>query len=69
MTLWKSGNFEQSTNSIIQDLININDNICYLNNDITLNQGWVEGCFEIVDDFIKHKYNMPGLLENNMEIV
>lgn len=69
MTLWKSGNFEQSTNSIIQDLININDNIYYLNNDITLNQGWVEGCFEIVDDFIKDKYNMPGLLENNMEIV
>jgi hypothetical protein len=69
-SFWKSGNFEKSTNSIIKDLTNVNNtkNIYYLNNDISLNQGWVEGCFEIVDDFIKEKYNMPGILDDDFMI-
>lgn len=69
-SFWKSGNFEKSTNSIIKDLTSINNtkNTYYLNNDISLNQGWVEGCFEIVDDFIKEKYNIPGILDDNFMI-
>ena len=39
--------------------------LSYLNNDVSLNQGWVEGCFEIVDDFIKDKYNMTGILDDD----
>jgi len=70
LSFWKSGNFEKSTNTIIKDLTNINNtgNTYYLNNDVSLNQGWVEGCFEIVDDFIKEKYNMSGILDHNFKI-
>lgn len=39
-----------------------NDNVCYLNNDISLNQGWVEGSIELVDDFLSEKFNMPNIL-------
>ena len=67
-SLWQSGNFEKSTNEIIKNLTYINKNVCYLNNDVSLNQGWVEGCFEIVDDFIKEKYNMPGILDDDFMI-
>ena len=35
--------------------------VCYLNNDISLNQGWVEGCFEIVDEFLQEKFNMGSV--------
>jgi hypothetical protein len=39
-----------------------NENVCYLNNDISLNQGWVEGSIELVDDFLSEKFNMPNIL-------
>lgn len=70
MSFWKSGNKNEPTNSIIKNLINVNknENIHYLNNDICLNQSWIEGCFELVDEFIKDKYDMPGLLEHGVTI-
>jgi hypothetical protein len=39
-----------------------NENVCYLNNDISLNQGWVEGSIELVDDFLSEKFKMPNIL-------
>jgi hypothetical protein len=42
-----------------------NENVCYLNNDISLNQGWVEGSIELVDDFLSEKFNMPNILGRN----
>ena len=42
-----------------------NDSVCYLNNDISLNQGWVEGSIELVDDFLSEKFNMPNILSCN----
>lgn len=39
------------SNNLIQN-ISPNKNIHYLNNDISLNQGWGEGCLEIVDAFL-----------------
>lgn len=48
------------------DLINVlgkNGNVNYINNDISLNQGWTEGSLEIVDQFLKDKFNMPEILE------
>ena len=30
-------------------------NIVYLNNDISFNQGWVEGCLEIVNDYMEER--------------
>ena len=38
--------------NIQKNLIYNSKNIYYLNNDISLNQGWVEGSLEIVDDFL-----------------
>lgn len=34
------------------------DNIYYLNNDISLNQGWMEGCLETVDTFLLDNPNV-----------
>jgi hypothetical protein len=42
-----------------------NGNVTYLNNDISLNQGWVEGSIEIVDQFLEDNYNMPNILNIN----
>lgn len=42
-----------------------NENVCYLNNDISLNQGWVEGSIELVDDFLSEKFKMPNILNRN----
>jgi monoamine oxidase len=39
-----------------------NDHICYLNNDISLNQGWVEGSIELVDDFLLEQFNLPNIM-------
>lgn len=43
-----------------------NDNVCYLNNDISLNQGWVEGSIELVDDLLSEKFNMPNILRTTL---
>lgn len=40
-----------------------NEHICYLNNDISLNQGWVEGSLELVDDFLLEQFNMPNIMD------
>jgi hypothetical protein len=39
-----------------------NNKIYYINNDISLFQGWCEGCIEIVDELIYNLYNMPNYL-------
>jgi len=43
-----------------------NENVCYLNNDISLNQGWVEGSIELVDDFLSEKFKMPNILSSTL---
>lgn len=40
-----------------------NEHICYLNNDISLNQGWVEGSLELVDDFLLEQFNMQNIMD------
>lgn len=73
---WNSFDFntfeKKSIYDISNDMINIygeNGNVFYLNNDISLNQGWGEGSIEIVDQFLEDKYNMPDILhmDNNNE--
>ena len=39
-----------------------NNKIYYINNDISLFQGWCEGCIEIVDELLHNLYNMPNYL-------
>ena len=66
---WNGINFNSSDKSIYDiemEMIYIygNDgNVNYLSYDISLNQGWGEGSIEIIDQFLKDKYNMPGILE------
>jgi hypothetical protein len=50
------------------EMINVfgtNGNVTYLNNDISLNQGWVEGSIEVVDQFLEDNYNMSNILDIN----
>jgi monoamine oxidase len=44
-----------------------NTEIVYLNNDISFNQGWVEGSLEIVDTYLQdYKYNSETNKKNNL---
>ena len=42
--------------------LNKKGKIYYINNDISLFQGWCEGCIEIVDELLHNLYNMPNYL-------
>jgi len=59
----------KSVYNLQTEMINVfgpNGNVTYLNNDISLNQGWVEGSIEIVDQFLEDNYNMPNILDINV---
>lgn len=69
-TVWSAfdlNNFDKTVKTDIQkELIHPfpdNDHICYLNNDISLNQGWVEGSLELVDDFLLEQFNVPNIMD------
>jgi hypothetical protein len=69
-TVWSAfdlNNFDKTVKTDVQkELIYPfpdNDEICYLNNDISLNQGWVEGSLELVDDFLLEQFNAPNIMD------
>ena len=69
-TVWSAfdlNNFDKTVKTDVQkELIHPfpdNDHICYLNNDISLNQGWVEGSLELVDDFLLEQFNVPNIMD------
>jgi len=69
-TVWSAfdlNNFDKTVKTDVQkELIYPfpdNDDICYLNNDISLNQGWVEGSLELVDDFLLEQFNVPNIMD------
>ena len=57
---------DKSIYDVEMEMVNVfgaNGNVKYVSNDISLNQGWVEGSIEIVDQFLQDNYNMNGILE------
>lgn len=58
----------KSIYDIEMEMVNVfgeQGNVNYISNDISLNQGWTEGSIELVDQFLKDKFNMNGILEIN----
>jgi hypothetical protein len=68
---WKNVDIATPNKSIYDiemEMVNVfgeSGNVNYISNDISLNQGWTEGSIEIVDQVLKDKFNMNGILEIN----
>lgn len=65
-TFVKTQNVFNIQQELMYPLTKNNPRVCYLNNDISLNQGWVEGSFEIVDEFLQENFNMCSILDDSI---
>ena len=69
-SVWNTLNYKEfkkkSTTELMNDIIypyGKEGNIYYLNNDVSLNQGWMEGGLEVVDDFILDNYKVKPFVK------